>query len=46
MSMGSMGEARLLVVPSKWYEGWPLVTVEAMGRGTPIIATNHGAFPR
>lgn len=40
-----MGEAAALIVPSKWYEGWPLVIVEAMGRGTPVIATDHGVFP-
>ena len=40
-----MGEAAALVVPSKWYEGWPLVIVEAMGRGTPVVATDHGVFP-
>ena len=33
-----------LLAPSVWYEGWPLVAVEAMGMGTPVIATGHGAF--
>ncbi len=40
-----MGGAAVLVVPSMWYEGWPLVAVEAMGQGTPVVATDHGAFP-
>ncbi len=40
-----MGGAAMLVTPSMWYEGWPLVAVEAMGQGTPVVATNHGAFP-
>ena len=40
-----MGGAALLVAPSLWYEGWPLVTTEAMGQGTPVVATDHGAFP-
>ncbi len=37
--------AGLAVVPSTCYEGWPLVAVEAMGFGTPVVATDHGAFP-
>lgn len=40
-----MGGAACLVTPSMWYEGWPLVAIEAMGQGTPVVATNHGAFP-
>ena len=40
-----MGGAAVLVAPSMWYEGWPLVAVEAMGQGTPVVATDHGAFP-
>ena len=39
-----MGHAACLVVPSTWYEGWPLVAIEAMGQGTPVVATAHGAF--
>ena len=39
-----MGGAALLVAPSLWYEGWPLVATEAMGQGTPVVATDHGAF--
>ncbi|OZC03348.1 hypothetical protein BSZ36_10365 [Rubricoccus marinus] len=40
-----MREAAVLVTPSMWYEGWPLVAIEAMGLGTPVVATNHGVFP-
>jgi len=40
-----MAEAAVLVTPSMWYEGWPLVAIEAMGQGTPVVATNHGVFP-
>jgi glycosyltransferase involved in cell wall biosynthesis len=40
----TMATAGLLVAPSMWYEGWPLVAVEAMGFGTPVVATDHGAF--
>ena len=40
-----MGRAAVLVAPSLSYEGWPLVVIEAMGQGTPVVATNHGVFP-
>ena len=40
-----MCEAAVLVAPSMTYEGWPLSAVEAMGKGTPVVATDHGAFP-
>lgn len=39
-----MASSAALLAPSVWYEGWPLVAVEAMGMGTPVIATGHGAF--
>lgn len=37
--------ARFLVVPSRWYENAPLVILEAMRWGVPVIAPDHGAFP-
>ncbi len=40
-----MGTAAVLVAPSLSYEGWPLVVIEAMGQGTPVVATDHGVFP-
>jgi len=36
--------ARYLVVPSIWYENQPLVVIEAMAQGTPVIAASTGAL--
>lgn len=39
-----MGNARFLVFPSKWYETFGRVAVEAFAKGTPVIASNIGAI--
>lgn len=39
-----MREAVLLVIPSEWYEGFPLVVLEAMAMGTPIVAADIGSL--
>lgn len=39
-----MGEAVFLVFPSKWYETFGRVAVEAFAKGTPVIAANIGAI--
>jgi glycosyltransferase involved in cell wall biosynthesis len=44
-AIAAMSSSRFLVLPSLWYEGLPLVLVEAMSRGTPAIVPDHGAFP-
>jgi len=38
-----MGEAKFLVFPSKWYETFGRVAIEAFAKGTPVIAANIGA---
>jgi glycosyltransferase involved in cell wall biosynthesis len=39
-----IAQARLLVLPSVWYENAPLVVYEALALGTPVIASNHGGL--
>ncbi|WDQ17493.1 glycosyltransferase family 4 protein [Rhodopirellula sp. P2] len=38
-----MSQARALVFPSLWYEGQPLVSMEALSKGLPVIVANWNA---
>jgi glycosyltransferase involved in cell wall biosynthesis len=38
--------ARALVFPSRWYEGLPMVLVEALSAGTPVVYPELGAIPQ
>lgn len=37
-----VGEAECVVVPSQWYEGQPVVVIEALALGTPLILSDIG----
>lgn len=40
-----MRDAVALLVPSLWYEGFPMVMVEALSLGLPVIASRIGGLP-
>ena len=40
-----LARAWLQIVPSRWAEPFGLVTIEAMGRGTVVVASAVGAQP-
>lgn len=37
-----ISQAKLLVVPSRWFEGFPLVISEALAHGTPLAVADIG----
>lgn len=39
-----MQNAEILVLPSLWYEGFPMTVVEAYAAGLPIVASNIGSL--
>lgn len=40
-----MAKASALVMPSIWYEGFPMTMLEAFSAGTPVIAARIGSLP-
>jgi glycosyltransferase involved in cell wall biosynthesis len=39
-----MSIAKFLIVPSRWYEGFPMTILEAYSVGTPVIASSIGSL--
>jgi glycosyltransferase involved in cell wall biosynthesis len=39
-----MNDASVLVLPSTWYEGFPMILAEAFAVGLPVIASNLGSM--
>jgi glycosyltransferase involved in cell wall biosynthesis len=39
-----MQNAKMLVFPSVWYEGFPMVIIEAYAVGLPVVASNLGSL--
>jgi len=33
-----------VIIPSLWYEAFPMIVVEAFATGLPVIASNHGSL--
>jgi glycosyltransferase involved in cell wall biosynthesis len=42
--LAAMKQARFLVFPSEWYEGFPMTIVEALGCGLPVICPALGSM--
>ena len=39
-----VGNAAMQIIPSEWYEGFPMVVLEAYACGTPIVASRIGSL--
>lgn len=37
-----IGESKAMILPTKWYEGFPMTIVESYSMGTPVIGTDLG----
>lgn len=39
---GLMAESRAVILPTQWYEGFPMTIVEAFSAGTPVLCSDLG----
>ncbi|WDM33088.1 glycosyltransferase family 4 protein [Priestia megaterium] len=37
-----IGESKALILPTQWYEGFPMTIVESLSVGTPVVGSNIG----
>jgi glycosyltransferase involved in cell wall biosynthesis len=40
----AIANAKFLIVPSEWYEGFPMVIAESFACGTPVLASSIGSL--
>ena len=40
-----IAESKLLLLPSTWFEGQPMVLLEALALGTPMVVSDLGSLP-
>jgi glycosyltransferase involved in cell wall biosynthesis len=45
VAVREVSQAKLLLVPSIWFEGFPIVLQEAFAAGTPAAVSNIGSLP-
>jgi len=43
--LGLYASTKALIVPSLWPENAPLVAIEALAMGTPVVGTRYGGLP-
>jgi len=40
-----ISQAKATIIPSRWYENFPLTALESLSLGTPVIASDIGGLP-